>query len=287
MCIRRQAFTLVELLVVIAIIGILVALLLPAVQAAREAARRTECQNNLKQIGLAFQNHHDVYSLLPTGGRDYFSARTWVGGVVGSSPEVVNRQDWNWTYQILPYVEQQSLWAESNDAVVKRSTVKFYFCPTRRRPMVIGGNAMVDFAGNGGLYTSTGYAWGDGVTGVVVRNTLRPIGLQHLTDGTSCTVLAGEKRLDTRAIGTAQCDDNEGYGEGWDWDVIRWGNDPPQKDRFGFDQCEVLYGSAHSVGINVVLADGSVRVISYTVDRTTFQRLCHRNDDNPVNMNSL
>lgn len=281
---RRGAFTLVELLVVIAIIGILVALLLPAVQAARESARRTQCQNNLKQIGLGFHNHHDIYKLLPTGGRDYFSARTFSG----SSPEIVNRQDWGWMYQILPYIEQGNLWAETNDPILQRTTVATYFCPSRRPPMVIANTrAMNDFAGNAGLYTSTGYAWGDGVTGVLVRNNQSPLGFHSITDGLSNTVLVGEKRLDQFAIGTYQCDDNEGFTAGWDWDGIRWGNDPPQKDRKGGDQCEVLFGSAHPAGINVVLADGSVRFVAYTVNKTLFRQVCTRGGGEQVNVNDL
>jgi len=279
---RRGAFTLVELLVVIAIIGILVALLLPAVQAAREAARRTQCQNNLKQISLGFHNHHDIHKLLPTGGMDYFSARTFVN----QAPEVLNRQGWGWMYQILPYIEQENLWAETNDTILQRATVSSYFCPTRRRPMVIANaRGMNDFAGNAGIYTSTGYPWGDGVTGAVVRNNQGPIGFQNITDGLSNTILVGEKRLDQFAIGTYQCDDNEGFTAGWDWDGVRWGNDPPQKDRKGGDQCEVLFGSAHSSGIDVTLADGSVRIIQYTVDRTVFQRACNRLDGQPVELN--
>src|SRR5262245_26140759 len=99
----RGAFTLVELLVVIAIIGVLVALLLPAVQAAREAARRMQCQNHLKQIGLAFHNHHDVFGHLPTGG--------WGWGWVGdpdSGPGI--RQPGGWCFNILPYVEGKNIY---------------------------------------------------------------------------------------------------------------------------------------------------------------------------------
>jgi len=283
MQVRRRAFTLVELLVVIAIIGILVALLLPAVQAARESARRTECQNNLKQIGLGFQNHHDQYNLLPTGGNDYFSSLTLTTGV----PQIVNRQGWGWMYQILPFIEQGNLWNQPSDVVIRATPVKSYFCPSRRQPMVIGGRAVNDYAGCAGLYTSTGYAWGDGVTGCVVRSNQSPLSFAAIRDGLSNTVLVGEKRLDTLAIGSAQCDDNEGYTSGWDWDIVRWGNDPPMRDRKAGDQCEVLFGSAHPAGINVVLADGSVRIVRYGVDRIVFQRACQRADGNDVDMEKL
>ena len=261
------------------------ALLLPAVQAAREAARRTQCTNNLKQIGLGFHTHHGTYGLLPTGGRDYFSTRTFA---VGGSPETGVKQDWSWMYQILPFIEQANLWAEQNDTIVQKTVVGTYFCPSRRFGMVIGGQrAMNDYAGNGGLYTSTGYAWGDGATGCLVRNTLPQIGLHTLLDGTSNTILVGEKRIDRMALGTFQCDDNEGFTAGWDWDAIRWGNDPPMQDRKGFDQCEVLFGSAHPAGANFVMADGSVRMISYQVNRLVFQRACTREEGVPFSPNEL
>lgn len=97
-----RGFTLVELLVVIAIIGVLVALLLPAVQAAREAARRTQCSNQLRQLGLAFQNHHDSHQHLPTGGWWY----SWLG-----YPEYGfgKEQPGGWLYNILPFIEQANL----------------------------------------------------------------------------------------------------------------------------------------------------------------------------------
>src|SRR6476646_4881676 len=100
---RRRGFTLVEWLVVIAIIGVLVALLLPAVQAAREAARRMHCQNNLKQIGLGWHQHTDTHGHLPTGG--------WGWGWVGDADQGAGiNQTGSWPFNILPFIEQKAIY---------------------------------------------------------------------------------------------------------------------------------------------------------------------------------
>jgi prepilin-type N-terminal cleavage/methylation domain-containing protein len=128
----RRGFTLVELLVVIAIIGILVALLLPAIQAAREAARRTDCKNRLKQMGLALQNHASALKVFPTGGagtrpniEDYVS---------GGRPFGPDKQGLNWCYQILPYLEQSNIKAITNRIELQAQSIPLYVCPSRRSP---------------------------------------------------------------------------------------------------------------------------------------------------------
>ncbi len=114
---KRSGFTLVELLVVIAIIGILVGLLLPAVQMARESARRTQCTNNLKNVGLAFQNHEGTYKVLPTSGYDS-SQLPWFSGTGApagtGSPYTGDKQLGGWAYQILPFMEQGNVYNPSS-----------------------------------------------------------------------------------------------------------------------------------------------------------------------------
>ncbi len=142
----RGAFTLVELLVVIAIVGVLTALLLPAVQAAREAARRAQCGNHLKQLTLALHNHHDLHKTFPSGGE---SAASHVS-FRNKSPEAGAQQMIGWGFQVLPYLEQTNAWlgwgadpvtdpiqqlvARSVAAI--RTPVPVFFCPSRRSPDV-------------------------------------------------------------------------------------------------------------------------------------------------------
>lgn len=136
---RRLAFTLVELLVVIAIIGVLIALLLPAVQAAREAARRTQCQNNLRQLGLAALNHESAIGHLPTGGW----GTKWVGDPDLGFGEM---QPGGWLYNILPYIEESNFYDLASDGkpnvvttqqregakICVESPVSMINCPSRR-----------------------------------------------------------------------------------------------------------------------------------------------------------
>jgi prepilin-type N-terminal cleavage/methylation domain-containing protein len=309
----RCAFTLVELLVVIAIIGILIALLLPAVQAAREAARRSQCANNLKQIGLGCLNHEQTHGYLPDGGERFWLSRTMQDG----SPTIAPRQNWSWAYQLLPYIEQENVWRIRSDRTVAKTPIAGYFCPTRREPEAIvkrGASfpwfesAMIDYAGNAGTDPSGSMGWGalgDGVDGAIAR---RPDGstersasvtMARVSDGTSNTLLVGEKSFNIGRKGEWQAEDDAGYVDGWDFDTIRWGYFPPQRDwndssdttRWGNNGTLVplrgAFGSLHPSGFQGVFVDGSVRSIRHEVALTIFKRLASRNDGEALNDSEL
>lgn len=305
----RRAFTLVELLVVIAIIGVLVALLLPAVQAARESARRTQCKNNLKQIGLGFQNHHDTFGYFPTGGWGW----NWVGDGSAGFDE---KQPGSWAFNILPFIEQKPLHDQStgtgaaksaNLRLLMRTPLKGFLCPSRRPPKLFpnyynyGRNnadfsdelSRSDYAANCGSYSRNEINGGPGGTdaltttppampteenGISYRCSKVRIG--EVLDGTSYTLCVGEKFLVLGNWNTgADSADNEDMWVGYDNDTSRSTHDkyfPPIADTIGVTLYN--YGSAHSAGFNAVYCDGSVRMVGYSIDIDNYRRLGDRND---------
>ena len=283
----RRAVTLVEVLVVIAIIAILIGLLLPAVQKVREAASRIRCQNNLKQIGLAFHSHHNTMGRFPKGG-------TNISPLLGADPSLNTPQartaQWSWTYFLLPYLEQGALYNDANSNLIRTTPVPLFYCPTRRQPDLYGGYAKSDYAGNAGVSII-------GTNGVVMETlpTQPGIKMSEITDGTSNTLLAGERRMNTARFGIC-LDDKESYvTSGWNGNCegYRKAFDVPQPDysNRAFDELDFMalhvFGSSHPGVFNVVFCDGNVRTIRYTVTLTTWQRVCIRNDSEVYNPGNL
>ncbi len=277
---RREGFTLIELLVVIAIIAILIALLVPAVQKVRESAARIQCANNLKQIGLACHNYHDVYKKFPTAGDNGPT------GCCSADSGIVAR--YSWTYHILPFIEQDPLYkiGQTNLTTLRTSPVAIYYCPSRRDVRLYLGVAKCDYAGNEGSNNNNG---------AFIRTSAGTTRMGLLTDGTSNTLLVAESRVHLSYLdngGGQCCSDNEDpYVSGYGDDVGRRVSTPPEPDVRDPSiptqtSCDGKFGSSHSGGLNVVLCDGSVRFISFSVSALTWQNLGIRNDGQTVSLDN-
>lgn len=305
----RPAFTLIELLVVIAIIAILIALLVPAVQKVRAAAARTQCVNNLKQIGLGFFNHEGTYKVFPTAGRGNDSARVFNGG----TPSDYTTQTWGWAYQILPYVDQVQLWsyststpsvtpADNGDPVVRATPVPMYYCPARRPPVVFnvtvatpapgwtGPRAQTDYAGNQGSVAT-------GANGMLVTIGQQPVKIAHVTDGISNTILVSERWLDPNWYSAPGGPESDDYRGGWVQGMVnfgnntRWGIYQPLRDNPFPTPLDTTrfrtFGAAHPEGMHALFGDGTVRVVHYNVNLGTFTAACVRNDNQAFNPDDL
>ncbi len=299
---RRSGFTLVELLVVIAIIGILIALLLPAVQAAREAARRSQCTNNLKQLALATHNYHDTFRSFPSG--------------FMKSPNNTNGNDlnqWGWTALILPFVEQQALHDRikpgPNQLEVLATTllsgtslgvlsepIAVFRCPSDvgpnantsrdRFPWSAGGNtgrpatsnyvAATDSwrnSGNNANLTCGSGQLATAAVGIFTQNSDTKI--RDVTDGTSNVIALGERRwrvkLDDGTLYTVGAANVFGVrranAEGTRADQVACGC-PKINLNLSADTAnrkQQGFSSEHPGGAQFALADGSVRFISETI----------------------
>lgn len=325
----RRGVTLVELLVVLAVIGLLVGLLVPAVQAAREAARGMQCQSNLKQLGLAASNFESAQRRFPSGGWGY----QWQGF---SDVSALAGQPGSWTFALLPYLEQTSLYrmgsvssppAQRDEQLRLRlsTSVPIYTCPSRRggemipfdpdcptcsQPIGIVGSLnaspRVDYAvnaGDGAPNPAQLFAWPlyfGGPTDVAhadhltrtngwpatpsdwtgISWLLRGVRMAELTDGSSSTILFGEKYMSQDAYQTGtDWGDNEPLYSGFNNDNHRsthphWPLMQDTRETMSIGS----FGSAHSGGANFVLADGSVHKISYTIDTTIYRYLGNRRD---------
>lgn len=298
----RSGTTVVELLVAIAIIGVLISLLLPAVQATREASRRMQCQSQLKQLGMATHLHHDTHGHFPTDGWGY----RWIGDSTRGFGE---SQPGGWIFNVLPFLEQTDV-RETPREVMLGTPLPVVHCPSRRLCQLYPYGesqsglancaiptqaAKADYAicagdsprsggpGPASLSVSdiAAYQWPDfqSVSGVsFVRSTVR---MAMVTDGQSNTCLIGEKHLNyfINSSGSSIGDDQTMY-LGDDADVRRWTSGPPLSDRHPTDVDR--FGGPHQDGVYFVFADGSVRLVAFDIDAEVFRRLGNRHDGIPM-----
>ncbi len=306
----RQGFTLVELLVVIAIIGILIALLLPAVQSAREAARRMQCCNQLKQIGLALHNYHSTHSVFPPGGITELPESTCL--LAGSSGSDAGAP---WSVLILPYLEEMSRYKEYDFS--KSFATMFWLQESSS-----AGNRDVQFKPNskfqcpsdpnsGSEFCNTNYyaCQGGGTTplcsakassdraffqnGIFHNNS--HVKIARVTDGTSNVFLVGETKYCPHELGHAQ-----GAYASWDsalrvhsedyafpsglcatMNAINSSQANPAQT-FTAGVATTTFGSNHPGGCHFCMADGSVHFVPEVIDINLYRSLGIRNDGLPL-----
>ncbi|WP_315860592.1 DUF1559 family PulG-like putative transporter [Rubinisphaera margarita] len=296
---RRSAFTLIELLVVIAIIAILVALLLPAVQQAREAARRSSCKNNLKQLGLALHNYHDTHSMFP------------INWTVNHNFNEGTQEGFSWMAYVLPFMEQGPLYdtinfdvdlADAGNNAAAQTAIATYLCPSDplKQNGLLPNRANAPSAGtsygvnNYKAVAGSNWNWGDH-TGVVCvtcrRNPNQPNGLdgpngligrrtgyhsaspvtlmKDVTDGTSNTLAIGEALPG-------------GSNHTWWWNPNATTATagvplnyyyPPNKYGIGDWPRNYSFASEHKGGAQFTLVDGSVRFVGENIDNDLYRSL--------------
>lgn len=300
---RGRGFTLVELLVVIAIIGVLVALLLPAVQAAREAGRRTQCFNNLKQMGLGLHNYHDLNKTLPRGGSGVASL---------TIPAARARACLSWGAAILPGMEQMALYESINqqepylhadNTAAGQTVLAVFLCPTAPNAELLRPNgdtpnsvtkyAISDYGANWGErslrcypslncqnnYADQGDTTGQG-RGVLLMGHERLIGMKDVTDGTSHTIAVGESPEGLHGIWighknvfdqSAPISAHAGTPYTWQSCAASFGSRPGEFCDFGQE-----FGSYHTGGAQFLLVDGSAQFVSAQIEHQTLAALLSR-----------
>ncbi|MBI3406820.1 MAG: DUF1559 domain-containing protein [Planctomycetes bacterium] len=272
----RAGFTLIELLVVIAIIAILIGLLLPAVQQAREAASRTQCSNNLKQMGLAIHLYNDTFKRLP--------------------PSRISDEGPSWAWLILPYLEQDTMYRQweqgkpwfSCPSEVRLATVGVFFCPSRRSPDGSGqSNEFVSPPNNCLLFDGSLGALGDYACSIGPTGDDRApaagafqyhVGLRtvEIVDGLSNTIFIGEKQIP------------KGYYGDWPWDCSIYdghnyvcnarGAGPGYPLADSWWSQDLVFGSMHPHLVQFMFGDGSVKWLFTSINPVTLGLLSHRAD---------
>jgi prepilin-type N-terminal cleavage/methylation domain-containing protein len=282
-----RGFTLVELLVVIAIIGLLVALLLPAIQAAREASRRAQCMNNLKQMGLAVHMHTDSKKRLPTGRN-------------GTDSKSVS-----WAYFLLPYMEENAIFQAYQktyrvddlvNATTFRKPIEVFACPSRRRaaadrnfdnddkpPLVLGSASLGDYAADAGSDEDMGLDPDQFVNGVLDKSIAGPLytnsqlSVRQVTDGLSNTLAIGERHI--RPVPANTPPEMEHFEAG---DTAFLAGDCIQTVLAGADEGlatgfqdkrDHIFGSEHSGVVEFVYLDGHVDSLNQGIDKKTLLAL--------------
>ena len=311
----RAGFTLVELLTVIAIVGVLLSLLLPAMQSARESARRVHCGNNIRQLALGCQQHLTQQGFFPSAGWGW----CWTGdpdrGFGKSQPG-------SWAFSVLPFIEQTNIYTMAGDGdpvtvttqqqqkadAAAKIPLSIFNCSTRR-PMAAypspiyasSGNSMrnadnptstnrSDYKMNAGTVRTlwnTGPTLADGLadTGFATMTATNGLTAQrsevraaHVRDGLSNTYLLGEKYLNPvdYATGNDISDDHSLFA-GDDLDPQGWTDEVPAQDTRGVAN-SYRFGSAHAGGFNMAMADGSTQFIGYDIDATVHSNRGNRKD---------
>ncbi len=294
---RVRGFTLIELLVVIAIIAVLIALLLPAVQQAREAARRTQCKNNMKQLGLALHNYHDTSLVFPVGG-------FYQGAKVGTGM--------GWHVGILPYIDQAPMYnqfnfnatayTDTNNLTMALKSPPGFYCPSGKldKTQNAGENVGTQSPNSTHYYGIMGpkgtnpktapaqYGWdnttlaghgGFALQGMMPRNACRR--MADVTDGTSNTLAIGELSWINSAVFRAWIRGCDSAACGSTKNVLNGINITPYVNGNNFN--DVSFGSQHTGGAHFLNADGSVIFLSQNIDMGVYRSLASIDGGDPAN----
>ncbi|MBE6425866.1 MAG: DUF1559 domain-containing protein [Planctomycetaceae bacterium] len=298
--VKKSGFTLVELLVVIAIIGVLMGLLLPAVQNAREAARQMQCTNNMKQLGLAVMNHNsNNQGRFPSGGHGF--------AYIGDRERGTDyNQRGGWIYNVLPFLGLETL-HQANMSERFNTPVSFFNCPSCRPASRYPSRARAhysdaqsadspsmmpksDYAANCGTVTSVEGHSHDTYNshgGLIFKESM--VYEKDVTDGLSNTILVGERSLNLSfaSINPPLGDDDDCFLGGQNYDTLRcYANGKLTQSRIGYSNSSG-FGSVHQGFVGFIFADGHCQTVSYSVTSEVLRNLLHREDGNIVDTSSL